>query len=169
MNGATVLIIFTLLFLCSGAGCGGWIENRAVMKQEAPSEAGIEPDLVRANIETTDYSAIVFIMRGKVKEKSALRRLGGYVNHIYQARVLETIKGPRYETITFSVMAESDIDPILPEYPMVVSLCGSGPHALYVPDNGYELPATSVLAAAARGWSRHRAGKKGGVTNVCRE
>jgi len=56
--------------------------------------------------------------------------------------------------ITFSVMAESDIGPILPEYPVIVSLCGKARDAMYVPDNGYELPATRALAAAAREFSR---------------
>lgn len=138
-----------IAFLVLLPSCDTWTENSSVMKV-APEYEGITPDLVRANIATTDYSAIVFIEKGKVKEKGPLRRLGGYVNHIYRARVLETLRGPRYERITFSVMAESDIDPILPGYPIIVSLCGTGPDALYVPDNGYELPASSALAKAAR-------------------
>jgi len=145
-----IVIAFALILLPS---CDTWTQNRAVMKQ-APENDAISPDLVRDNIATTDYSAIVFVEKGKVKEKSPLRRLGGYVNHIYRARVIETLRGPRYERITFSVMAESDIDPILPEYPVIVSLCGKGPGALYVPDNGYELPASSALTIAARDASR---------------
>lgn len=144
-----VIVYITIL-----SSCGGWVENRSVMKQYAPENADISPDLVRANIATTDYSALVHVTRGRVKEKSPLRRLGGYVNHIYQARVIETFRGPRYDIITFSVMAESDIGPILPEYPVIVSLCGKARDAMYVPDNGYELPATRALAAAAREFSR---------------
>lgn len=142
----TIVIALVLILLTS---CDGWVENRSVMKP-APENEDISPDLVRANIATTDYSAIVFVEKGRVKEKSPLRRLGGYVNHIYRARVLETLRGPRYERITFSVMADSDIDPILPGYPVIVSLCGRGPEALYVPDNGYELPASPALTKAAR-------------------
>jgi hypothetical protein len=145
-----IVIALVLILLLS---CGGWVENRTVMKQ-APENEDISPDLVRANIATTDYSAIVFIQKGKVNENPVLRRLGGYVNHIYRARVLETLRGPRYETITFSVMAESDIDPILPQYPVIVSLCGKSRDAMYVPDNGYELPASTRLSAAAREASR---------------
>ncbi len=143
-----MISVFTLL-----PSCDTWTENRFVMKP-APENEEISRDLVRDNIAATDYSAIVFVEKGKVKEKGPLRRLGGYVNHIYRARVLETLRGPRYERITFSVMADSDIDPILPYYPVIVSLCGKSGDALYVPDNGYELPATPSLAAAAREFSR---------------
>jgi hypothetical protein len=163
------LKIVTLLFISAlFAACDGWVENRAVMKQLAPENVDITPDLVKANIATTDYSAIVYILKGRVKEKSPLRRLGGYVNHIYQARVLETIRGPRYDRITFSVMAESDIDPILPDYPVIVSLCGKVSDAMYVPDNGYELPATPVLTAAARDAAR-RVNKTAPLKSVCSE
>lgn len=144
-------VIICLAFLLS---CDGWVENRAAMQQYAPENADISPDLVRGNIATTDYSALVHVTRGRVKEKSPLRRLGGYVNHIYQARVIETFRGQRYATITFYVMAESDIDPILPEYPVIVSLCGTGSDKFYIPDNGYELPATPALTAAARDAAR---------------
>jgi hypothetical protein len=146
-----LILMFSSIFLIPS--CNGWVKNRAAMKQ-APENVDISPDLVRANIATTDYSAIVYILKGRVKEKWALRFLGGYVNHIYQARVIETFRGPRYETIAFSVMAESDIDPILPDHPVIVSLCGKKSDAMYVPDNGYELPATQALTAAARNFAR---------------
>jgi len=149
-NAALPIVIAFLILLPS---CDTWTENRSAMKQ-APENEEISPDLVRANIATTDYSAIVFVEKGKVKEKGPLRRLGGYVNHIYRARVLETLRGPRYAMITFAVMADSDIDPILPGYPVIVSLCGTGPDTLYVPDNGYELPASSALVKAARDAAR---------------
>ncbi len=151
INNASSIVIAFILLLSS---CDTWTENRAAMKQYAPENADISPDLVRANIATTDYSALVHVTRGKVKENTPLRRLGGYVNHIYQARVIETFRGPRYEIITFSVMADSDIDPILPEYPVIASLCGTGTDKFYIPDNGYELPATPALTAAARDFAR---------------
>ncbi len=150
---SSIHIISFLVSLTLLLSCDTWTENRSVMKQ-APENDNISPDLVRDNIATTDYSAIVFVEKGKVKEKGPLRRLGGYVNHIYRARVLETLRGPRYERITFAVMADSDIDLILPEYPVIVSLCGKEKDAMYVPDNGYELPATAALTAAAREFSR---------------
>jgi hypothetical protein len=163
--------LFLITFLiCTSlfSGCDGWIENSAEMKQ-APETRAISLDLVRTNIETTDYSAIVHVLMGRVKGNSVLRRLGGgYVNHFYRARVLETIKGPRYDTITFSVMAESDIDPILPDHPVIVSLCGRGREAMYVPDNGYELPATASLMAAARNLARQPK-KLTGKKSVCSE
>ncbi|HOT46538.1 MAG TPA: hypothetical protein PLM53_17035 [Spirochaetota bacterium] len=158
-----VAIVLTLI-----PACGGWVGNRAVMRQYATEDVDISPDLVKTNIATTDYSAIVHITRGRVKENSPLRRLGGYVNHIYQARVIENLRGPRYETITFSVMADSDIDPILPDHPVIVSLCGKSGDAMYVPDNGYELPATPALTAAARDAAR-RLKASSHLRSVCTE
>ncbi len=146
-----IVIAFVLALL---PACDGWVENRAVIKQQAPANDDLSPDLVKGNMATTDYTALVQILRGRVKEKTPLRRLGGYVNHIYQAQVIETIKGPRYEIISFSVMADSDIRLILPDYPVIVSLCGAGSDKFYVPDNGYELPATPALTAAARDFAR---------------
>jgi len=150
------MIIILLISLSHLWACSGWVENRAAMQQYAPENADISPDLVKANISATDYSSVVHIMRGKVQGNSLQRSMGGYVNHIYEARVMETLKGQSYENITFSVMAESDIDPILPDYPVIVSLCGRGPDAMYVPDNGYELPATQTLTTAARDFARKR-------------
>ncbi len=167
--GIGTVVITLLVSIPLFTACDGWIENRAVMKQQAPEYRELSPDLVRANIVTTDYTAIVYILKGRVKERSPLRYLkGGYVNHIYRARVLETIRGGRYDTITFSVMAESDIDLIMPEYPVIVSLCGKKSDAMYVPDNGYELPATPALAAAARDMAR-RSEKTAPRKNVCSE
>lgn len=169
-RGPLLPVVLSLLIPVGAcAVCDGWVENRAVMKRYAPEEPYLSPDLVRANIETTDYTAIVIILRGKVKEKTLLRKIaGGYVNHLYQARVMETIRGPRYDTITFSVMAESDMDPFLPEYPVIVSLCGEGSDAMHVPDNGYEVPATATLAAAARSTAR-RLKQSGPSRSVCAE
>ncbi len=169
-RGSLLTVVLSLLIPVGAcAVCDGWVENRAVMKRYAPEEPYLSPELVRANIEATDYTAIVIILRGKVKEKAFLRKLGGgYVNHVYQARVMETIRGPRYDAIMFSVMAESDMEPFLPEYPVIVSLCGKGSDAMYVPDNGYEIPATATLAAAARSAAR-RLKKSVPSRSVCAE
>jgi hypothetical protein len=161
------VIIAVLFSLSLCVNCGGWVNNRAVMK-EAPEESDLAPDLVRDNIDTTDYSAIVYKLKGRVKEAPGRRGKGGYVNHIYRARVLETIKGPRYDSITFTVMAERDIRLILPDHPVIVSLCGKGGDVLYIPDNGYELPATPVMKQTARDHARMSKGSAP-LKSICSE
>jgi len=162
------MISILLISLSHLSACSCWVENRAAMQQYAPENTDISPDLVKANISATDYSSVVHIMRGKVQGNSLQRSMGGYVNHIYEARVIETLKGQSYENITFSVMAESDIDPFLPDYPVIVSLCGKGPDAMYVPDNGYELPATQSLTTAARDFAR-KMNKSAPSRSICPE
>jgi hypothetical protein len=145
-----IVLVITCIGFWYGCKSDGWIENRAPMGV-APKDQGIPEGLLNENIETTDYSAIVFVEKGMFHDSSRLKRkLGGYVNHIYRARVLETIRGPQHAYVTYSVMAEADIDPILPNYPVLVSLCGSEKTGFYVPDNGYEIPATDSVKARAR-------------------
>lgn len=150
------------------AGCDGWIENRAEMKQ-APEYSALTPELLRGNMESTDYTAIVHIVKGRVEGRRFMRRPGGYVNHIYQARVIETVRGQRLEAILFSVMAESDIDPILPDYPVIVSLCVAQDGTFHVPDNGYMLPANASMTAAVRAFMRmkKKAPPRKSMVSVC--
>lgn len=149
-------------------GCDGWIENRAEMKQ-APEYSALTPELLSGNMESTDYTAIVHILKGRVEGRRFMRRPVGYVNHIYQARVIETLRGQRLETINFSVMADSDIDLILPDHPVIVSLCGSKDGLFYVPDNGYMLPANASMTDAARAFARmkKKAPSRKSTVSVC--
>jgi len=150
------------------AACDGWIENRAEMKQ-APEYSALTPGLLRGNMESTDYTAIVHILKGRVEGPRFMRRPVGYVSHIYQARVIETFRGRRLEKIIFSVMADSDIDLILPDHPVIVSLCGAKDGLFYVPDNGYMLPASASMTAAARAFARmkKKAPPRTSMVSVC--
>ena len=143
-------LLLPFLFSVYFAACGGWVENRAALKTQAPEEYDIPQDLVVANIAATDYTAIVHLLKARVEEGPAAGLRGGYVTHVYRARVLETIRGRSHVAISYAVMADSDIKPFLPDYPVIVSLCEPGRGRYHVPDNGSVLPATPSLAAAAR-------------------
>lgn len=120
-------------------------------KSQAPKEEkiyAIPTALFKANVMETDYTAIVTIKSAKLVGKN--KKLSGYVTHVYTAEVKDTIKGPTYSGITFTVMAEVGIDPYLSKHPVVVSLCEGENKSLYVPDNGYVSDATDDLIAYAK-------------------
>ena len=119
--------------------------------------------LLLDNIRTTDYTAIVHIVRAAIIDKGKLRN---YVRHLYEAEVIETIKGGKHKYITFTLMAESGIALNLPTYPIVVSLC-SGHSRYYVPDNGYVSGAPKTLIEAARNEILHPNTAK--YENICQK
>ena len=149
------------LILLSG-GCtydGAWVENEGPLVQ-APSEMAMPVELFEQNLGTTSYTALVHVTRGRVLGKVAwpFNRLGPlYRNHLYEADVLETFKGAAHDRVVYSVMAEAGTALNLPNYPVVVSLCGAGGNSYYVPDNGYVSAASHRLVEAGR---RYREGSR---------
>lgn len=130
-------------------GCIGedaWQENDKPII--TVSEKNIMPrELMKKNILETDFTAVVVIKKGKVLEKTSwIFGNQGYVNHIYQAEVVDIIKGEaQSDIITYSVMAEAASEISLPNYPLIVSLCQGKDSIFYMPDNGYESPASEPL------------------------
>lgn len=128
-----------------------WVEN-TTPKGDPPPDAAFPADLLDGNIPDTDYTAIVTVERGKVQwHDDEPPKPTGYVNHIYEAKVLETIRGERHDQIVYSEMAEASFQPRLPGYPLIVSLCrGGAPGEYFVPDNGYVGAATPELIERAK-------------------
>ena len=107
------------------------------------------------HLRTTSLTALVRVERAVVTGPGGgAPPARGYVNHRYEARVLETYRGPVMERVTYEVMADADLRPVLPPYPLIVSLCGPVGDRYYVPDNGYVTPATPGLVELARRTSR---------------
>lgn len=101
--------------------------------------------LVRGNVQSTDYSALVKIER--------ITRSGppsGYATWFYEATVLEGWYGPKLDQISFRQTVEADMSVRVPKKPQIVSLCRSQERGYYIPDNGFMLPATKHLEAVAR-------------------
>ncbi len=137
------------LALTSLLGCafdGDWIINEKE-KAGVPSKEAMPVMHFKKNIEATNYTALVYIKRAKVLKKPIwpLNYFSDYLNHMYEAEVIETYDGTEHKEILYSVMAEADTEPYLPNYPIVVSLCGSMDTGYYIPDNGYESAASDAL------------------------
>jgi hypothetical protein len=101
------------------------------------------------NISTTPVTVLAHVTAGKVLSDPQHPR-DFYVNHLYEAEVLEGFRGKVANRITFSVMAESNNPLRMPTYPIVISLCGNEQRGYYVPDNGYEFPAAPKILGEAR-------------------
>jgi hypothetical protein len=136
-------------------GCypdGQWQENDMPF-EKAPVERAMPYDILEQNIFNTDYTAIVVIKKGRILEKrNWFFKDQGYVNHIYEADVLESIKGKIPNFITYSKMVEASTELSLPKYPLIVSLCASESegNVFYLPDNGYETVASDSLVKFAK-------------------
>ena len=162
----TYLISVCLFFI----GCqnkSDWLINEKPII-EAPQNHAMPADFLRANISRTDYTALVFIKKAKIEGNVWWNfNTQGYVDHIYQAEVIETFKGPRHDQITYSVMAEANSELRLPNYPIVVSLCYLEGEKFYVPDNGYVSAAPESLIQYARELSRQKSSATR-KTSVCK-
>jgi hypothetical protein len=104
-----------------------------------PAEQILLPlEVVLDNIQTTDHSYLVRIIgvtiTGAYGGPPSAR---GYVNHLVKARVLERFRGPVIPEVTYSVMADADARPFMPDYPVIVSLCHAPDESVHIPDNGY--------------------------------
>jgi len=121
--------------------------------------------LLKENVMETDYTAIVSLKSAEIIGDN--EKIPGYVRHVYNAEVVETIKGPAYKNIKFSVWAEAGLSPNLSKHPVVVSLCEGEKKSLYVPDNGYVSDVTEELAEFARSLKGMGVAKDGKHNNVC--
>lgn len=123
-------------------------------------------ELIRGNVISTDFSALVKIDR--------ITRAGpqqGYATWHYEATILENWVGPKMDRIQYRQTVDADMPVRVPEKPQIVSLCGSQKGGFYIPDNGFMLPATkrleSVARAAAEQYSRVDTRKESSRRNWC--
>ena len=139
-----VLAITILSVACKSEG--DWIVNDKKMA-DPPQDKAMPVELFKKNIEETDYSALVYLKRARVLRKPVwpLSYLSDYWLHLYEAEVIETFNGAEYKQISYTVAAEANIDPYLPNYPIILCLCGSIETGFNLPDNGYVSAASLLL------------------------
>ncbi len=115
-------------------------------------------ELFMQNIASTDYTALVYVKRGKVLNQPVwpLNYFTDYLDHLYEADVIETFNGPDYKKITYSVMAEANLKPHMDSYSRVISLCGSFEKGYYVPGSGYKSTASEELISAGRDFKKKK-------------
>ncbi len=157
----SLIFLYYLFLMLILVGCtydGDWIINEKQMT-EASQEMAMPIEYFKENIETTNYSALVYLKKARVLRKPVwpFNNLSDYLNHMYEAEVIETFNGVEHKEIMYSVMADADIEPYLPNYPIIISLCGSNETDYYVPDNGYISAASDLLINFGRDFIR---GKK---------
>jgi hypothetical protein len=113
-----------------------WVDNArerrdATRERDAPY---LDVGTIFDRLKGVRYLAIVY--------PTAMRELrGDHAGHALKATVEYTALGKNYKTITFASLG---IMPI-PNYPILVGLCGFEAHYLYAPDNGYEMAATKEI------------------------
>jgi hypothetical protein len=162
-----LLAFLPILFACDAKQAPG---RTAVDQPALPAsdDTALSSELVAQNIHKTDCTVLVIITGSRVTGPGGGPPPSrGYVNHVYTARVLETFKGPRAAVITYTVMAEADLNPMSSKHPFIVSLCINRKGEYHVPDNGYVIPATRELLTRARraaGGPQHKASG-----SICRE
>jgi hypothetical protein len=114
-------------------------EPSQVATQVSPSDTPMLNALTKA-INDSPYSAIV--QHTQVK----LQRDGESGDkHIRHARVLETLRGPKMDKITYSVFTESGESAEPPKGPVIVTLCRDA-DGLYWPGVGSSFPADKHTA-----------------------
>lgn len=126
-------ILMAILMAPVHATDDSWIDNararRAVLKEEFP-----DVDTIFDQLKGVQYLAIVYPTAMKV-----LR--GDHAGHAIRATVEYTALGKNYKTITYASYGSVPI----PNYPVLVGLCGWEAHDLYSSDLGYEIPATKEI------------------------
>jgi len=151
-------------------GCasdGDWIINEKQMT-EASQEIPMPVEFFKTNIETTNFTALVYLKKARVLKKPTwpLNYLSDYLNHMYEAEVIEIFNGAEHKKISYSVMAEAGNEPYLPNYPIILSLCGSKETGYYIPDNGYVSAASDLLINFGRAFKRGKKPNKN-TNGVC--
>lgn len=123
------------------------------------SEVGIPVFLVRQNIETTDFSGAVRIESSqRVGPNDGPPSDTGYVNHKYEASVLEIWRGKFASKITFYEMADADAKTREPGKVLIVSLChNKNTNRYHSPDNGYVFGAPKACLAKGKQISKSAA------------
>ena len=162
ISNLTIALLWFSVAGCDQPSSPEWIHTTQT-PQTAPQHMAMPPELLQQNIMTTAYTGVVLPIKVKVTTSNGGKPSAfatDYVNHIYHAKVIETIKGPVLEEITYAVMAEARIAPRLENYPIIVSLCGSAQQGFYIPDNGYESAAPEALIQQARKFAARVASEK---------
>lgn len=127
-----------------------WVENSSDTVSFVADSLSVASSWLTNNFYETNYTAVVRITRGRIEDVYGrpARATRGYVNHVYEAKVIEHIRGESQKTIRYYVMAEAGMPLHLPAYPKVVSLCSaekSQYNRYFTPDNGYTLPLSKTL------------------------
>lgn len=127
-----------------------WVENSSDTISFVDDSLSVERSWLTNNFHETNYTAIVRITRGRIEDVNGrpTDATRGYVNHVYEAKVIEQIRGVPLKTVRYYVMADAGIPLHLPAYPTVVSLCSarkSKYNRYFTPDNGYTLPLSKSL------------------------
>jgi hypothetical protein len=119
----------------------------------------LSENLLLSNLEETPYTA--HVKTTSVEKNKEIRSDSGEIGYVVfkvQAEVIETFKGDKKSTIEYFVMHEAPSKgPRLGE-DLIASLNRSEEGEYYVPDNGYELPATKSLIRLARSWAKDSRG-----------
>ena len=148
------LVVFLFLsFSCSPENDG-----------EEDSKAEFALAAVEDNILTTDYTALVEIIKVNVEgiaEDSTAKNDEALVTVKYTARILESYLGQEQKTIEFREYVEkSEGLSGLSRGVLIVSLCKDKADNYYLPDIGYELPAQNVILERAKKIKRQIKDKK---------
>jgi len=123
----------------------------------------IPQSLLLGNIHSTEYSAVIQQLSVKrVGQFGGPPKSTGYVNLIYQAKVIEVLKGKSAQMIEYAVMADADYKPKVRSVPSIVSLC-KNEKRFYTPGNGYDVGFDAARLQAARA-----AGLEKAKDSVCR-
>jgi hypothetical protein len=138
-------IILTLMLILA-FGCA--------VSQEL-SDDSFYQGLLLSNLQETPSTAHIRITRIE-KNKEIYTESGrlGYIVFKVQADVIETFKGNKHMAIDYSIFREAPSEGPLIGEEFIVSLHRSEKGEYYIPDNGYELPATEALKRLARSASR---------------
>ncbi|HWO11107.1 MAG TPA: hypothetical protein VNN80_16545 [Polyangiaceae bacterium] len=96
--------------------------------------------LARA-LRETPFSAVVQHQRVDVVPLK-----GGEEKHVYQARVLQGIRGPKLQKLTYFLVAEKGEEATLTKEPVILTLC-KNEQGYYWPGVGAEFPKTASTLA----------------------
>lgn len=99
---------------------------------------------LRKAINDSPYSAIVRHTKVEVQHAGT-----DGDKHIRHARVIETLRGPKSDKITYTMFTESGESSKLPKGSVIVTLCRDG-DGYYWPDVGSSFPSDKGAADAAR-------------------
>lgn len=142
---------------------------------ETPAPDPDDPILqtLSQNLFTTHYSARVNVEESRLRDDTAaLTGEDGLAAIEYSATVLETYRGKPLERISYLHFVDPD-DRMEGHTrgEIIVSLCREhGGDYLYLPEVGYEMPATHALVARARELSGRLSSRGAGATegHACR-
>ena len=71
------------------------------------------------SVQNTPYSAVIKHLDVKVIPSDYPKEF----QHVYNAKVLKTLKGETLETISYSMLVETEEEPVLEKNPILITLC----------------------------------------------